>query len=146
MQGVYFFKRPLFVQEGEKLNIQCCHDDYSIWFDATPQTKIATMVERPLCTCGAHVTWSRHRIAMLNDSRRSKVFRQALKQLAKDGNSRCLCVGDGSLLPVMAARAGFEKVLTFEPSALYQKFLRKVSAMQITSSPLRIFAKQCHTV
>ena len=39
------------------------------------------MVERPLCTCGAHVTWSRHRIAMLNDSRRSKVFRQALKQV-----------------------------------------------------------------
>ncbi|XP_029200545.2 protein arginine N-methyltransferase 7-like isoform X1 [Acropora millepora] len=126
MQGVYFFKRPLSVQEGETLNIQCCHDDYSIWFDATPQTKIASTVDRPLCTCGAHITWSRHRIAMLNDRRRSKVFRQALKQLAKDGNSRCLCVGDGSLLPVMAARAGFEKVLTFEPSALYQKFLRKV--------------------
>ena len=31
-------------------------------------------------------------------------------QLVKDGNSQCLCVGDGSLLPVMAARAGFEKV------------------------------------
>ena len=31
-------------------------------------------------------------------------------QLAKDGNSRCLCVGDGSLLPVMGARAGFKKV------------------------------------
>lgn len=27
---------------GEKLNIQCCHDDYSIWFDATPQTKDVT--------------------------------------------------------------------------------------------------------
>ena len=31
-------------------------------------------------------------------------------QLVAEGNSRCLCISDGSLLPVMAAKAGFEKV------------------------------------
>jgi len=126
MQAVYFLKRPLLIKEGEKVNIQCCHDDYSIWFDVTPQNRIVTAVDRPLCTCGAHVTWSRHRFAMLNDKQRSQAFRQALKQLVAQGNSRCLCFSDASLLPVMAAKAGFEKVVTVESSVLYQKFLRKL--------------------
>ena len=43
--------------------------------------RIAATVDRPLCTCGAHVTWSRHRFAMLNDRQRSRAFRQALKQV-----------------------------------------------------------------
>ena len=34
-------------------------------------------------------------------------------QLAADGNSRCVCISDGSLLPVMAAKFGFEKVKLF---------------------------------
>lgn len=31
-------------------------------------------------------------------------------QLVAEGNSRCLCISDGSLLPVMAIKFGFEKV------------------------------------
>jgi len=34
-------------------------------------------------------------------------------QLAGEGYSRCLCISDGSLLPVMAAKFGFEKVKFF---------------------------------
>ena len=43
--------------------------------------RIVTSVDRPLCTCGAHVIWSRHRFAMLNDRPRSQAFKQALKQV-----------------------------------------------------------------
>ncbi|XP_073232579.1 protein arginine N-methyltransferase 7-like [Porites lutea] len=126
MQAVYFLKRPLLIQAGDKVKIQCCHDDYSIWFDVTPQNRIATTVNRPLCTCGAHVTWSRHRFAMLNDRQRTRAFRQALKQLVAEGNLRCLSINDGSLLPLLAAEAGFDKVIAVESSVLYQKFLRKL--------------------
>ena len=31
-------------------------------------------------------------------------------QLVAEGNSRCLCISDGSLLPAMAAKSGFEMV------------------------------------
>ena len=34
-------------------------------------------------------------------------------QLAAEGYSRCLCISDGSLLPAMAAKFGFEKVKFF---------------------------------
>lgn len=143
MQAVYFFKRPLCVQEGDTLNIQCCHDDYSIWFDVTKSTKIATtVIDRPLCTCGAHVTWSRHRFAMLNNKQRSQKFRQALKQLVEEGNSRCLCIGDGSLLPVLAATAGFEKVVTVESSVLYQKFLRKLIDLNDLGDQIEIIGRE----
>ena len=43
--------------------------------------RIVTSVDRPLCTCGAHVIWSRHRFAMLNDRPRSQAFKQTLKQV-----------------------------------------------------------------
>ena len=43
--------------------------------------RIVTTVDRPLCTCGAHVTWSRHRFAMMNDRKRSQAFKEALRQV-----------------------------------------------------------------
>lgn len=43
--------------------------------------RVVTSVDRPLCTCGAHVIWSRHRFAMLNDRPRLQAFKQALKQV-----------------------------------------------------------------
>lgn len=142
MQAVYFLKRPLHIQEGEKVTIQCCHDDYSIWFDVSPQNRIATTIDRPLCTCGAHVTWSRHRFAMLNDKQRSQAFKQALKQLFAEGSSRCLCISDVSLLPVMAAKAGFDKVATLESSGLYQKFLRKLMDLNGLGEKIEILNKE----
>lgn len=142
MQAVYFLKRPLLIQAGDKVQIQCCHDDYSIWFDVTPQNRIATTVDRPLCTCGAHVTWSRHRFAMLNDRQRTRAFRQALKQLVAEGNSRCLSISDGSLLPLLAAKAGFDKVIAVESSVLYQKFLRKLINLNGLGQTIEVLDKE----
>ncbi|KAL9975281.1 hypothetical protein ACROYT_G012431 [Oculina patagonica] len=142
MQAVYFLKRPLLMKEGDKVNVHCCHDDYSIWFDVTPVSRFVTSVDRPLCICGAHVTWSRHRFAMLNDRQRSQAFKQALKQLVAEGNSRCLCVSDGSLLPVMAAKSGFEKVITLDSAVLYQKLLRKITTLNGIADKIEILSKE----
>ena len=54
---------------------------YCVTFTVIGFFRIVTSVDRPLCTCGAHVIWSRHRFAMLNDRPRSQAFKQALKQV-----------------------------------------------------------------
>ena len=32
------------------MNIQCCHDDYSIWFDVTPQNQYVQYMIHKICT------------------------------------------------------------------------------------------------
>lgn len=142
MQAVYFLKTPLAMQEGDKINVHCYHDDYSIWFDVTPVNRIVTTVDRPLCTCGAHVTWSRHRFAMMNDRKRSQAFKEALRQLVAEGHSRCLCISDGSLLPIMAAKLGFEKVITVESSVLFQKLLKKIMDLNGIADKIEILSQE----
>ena len=41
----------------------------------------ADTVERPLCTCGAHIVWNRSRMSMLNDSCRNKLFHDLLSKV-----------------------------------------------------------------
>ena len=41
----------------------------------------ADTVERPLCTCGAHIVWNRSRMRMLNDGCRNKLFYDLLSKV-----------------------------------------------------------------
>ena len=40
-------------------------------------------IERPLCTCGAHVVWSRHRFCMLNDEHRLRAFHDVFSKVSE---------------------------------------------------------------
>ena len=102
------------LEQGARLEVTAHHDDHEIWFDivgvspasqskevddaenvSRGMTSFATAalpaVIRPLCTCGAHTTLSRHACLARND-----VLRQARLQLAgcKPGDADC---GDGPL-------------------------------------------------
>lgn len=79
---------------------------------------------------------------MLNDKQRSQAFKQALKQLVAEGCSQCLCISDASLLPVMAAKAGFEKVVTLESSVLYQRFLRRLLELNGLDDRIEILGQE----
>jgi len=79
---------------------------------------------------------------MLNDRPRLQAFKQALKQLAGEGYSRCLCISDGSLLPVMAAKFGFEKVIAVESSVLYQKLLKKIIDLNGIADKIEILSEE----
>ncbi|KAL7059237.1 hypothetical protein AAHC03_013149 [Spirometra sp. Aus1] len=67
MQAIYFPRRALKLNRGEAFAVDFAHDAVSMWFDIAPvQSTQPTAIERPVCTCGAHVAWPRSRIAELN--------------------------------------------------------------------------------
>lgn len=39
------------------------------------------VLEHPVCTCGAHMVWSRVRLSMLNDPQRNTLLLKALRQV-----------------------------------------------------------------
>ncbi|EZA46347.1 protein arginine N-methyltransferase 7 isoform X1 [Ooceraea biroi] len=106
MQAVYYLPEEVPITRGVEINLVGYHDEYSFWFkllngsiDEIPDSP------RPVCTCYAHVAYSRTRIGQLNDSSRNRKYLQALRKRITP-NSVCLCLSDGCLLALAAARMG----------------------------------------
>ena len=85
---------------GNQVFVQTHNDDYCLWFTVDEIQLVsvkfmitdyvfiflrkhckADAVERPLCTCGAHIVWNRSRMSMLNDSYRNKLFYDLLNKV-----------------------------------------------------------------
>uniref|UniRef100_A0A0X3PEN6 Protein arginine N-methyltransferase n=2 Tax=Schistocephalus solidus TaxID=70667 RepID=A0A0X3PEN6_SCHSO len=100
MQAIYFPRRPLNLFCGQPFAVDFAHDAVSMWFDIAPvQSAQPTVIERPVCTCGAHVAWPRSRIAEINCGE----FQEFRSKLA-DGVSKYLseCVADTVALVMLA--------------------------------------------
>lgn len=69
-----------------------------------------------MCNCCAHVAYSRTRIGQLNDTDRNQKYVQALQKRITP-NSVCLCLSDGCLLALAAAKLG-AKVFLLEQNFL----------------------------
>ncbi|XP_067124388.1 protein arginine N-methyltransferase 7 isoform X2 [Centruroides vittatus] len=125
MQAVYYLPSILDIRKNEKFILHSYHDEYSLWFDAyrLEKSESYTLISRPVCTCGAHIAFSRTRLAMLNDTSLNQLYTKAIKKVVKS-DLNCLCVGDGSLLPLMTALLGAKKVYTVENQGLIDKVIR----------------------
>ncbi|RXM95571.1 Protein arginine N-methyltransferase 7 [Acipenser ruthenus] len=114
MQCVYFLPVEMHVTEGEMVRLTLCHDDYSLWYNIQPDSQEGgdsePPISRPLCTCQAHMVWTRPRFGELNDPKRTDRYVEALKTIVRP-DSVCLSVSDGSLLPIFAHILGAHKVL-----------------------------------
>ncbi|XP_067853821.1 protein arginine N-methyltransferase 7 isoform X2 [Heptranchias perlo] len=113
MQCVYFLAEELPVQEGECLHISAMHDDYSLWYKlqhSSDDCKAEVLIERPLCSCQAHLMCNRQRFGELNDQQRTEAYTKALKTVVKP-DSVCLTVSDGSLLSLFAHLLGAAQIL-----------------------------------
>lgn len=62
-----------------------------------------------MCDCFLHLAYSRTRIGQLNDKKRNEKYVRALEKKIT-GDSVCLCLSDGSLLGLAAAKLGAKKV------------------------------------
>ncbi|NWW70423.1 ANM7 methyltransferase, partial [Climacteris rufus] len=123
MQCVYFLPNEEPVLQGEKLYLTACRDEYSVWYSLQKaregeaeadeeEAKAAVGVESPVCRCRAHLLWNRPRLGELNEQSRTGQYSQALREVLKT-DSVCLCISDGSLLPVLAHYLGAKQVQYF---------------------------------
>ncbi|RXM31221.1 Protein arginine N-methyltransferase 7 [Acipenser ruthenus] len=131
MQCVYFLPVEMQVTEGEMVCLTLCHDDYSLWYNIQPDSQEGgdseSLISRPLCTCQAHMVWTRPRFGELNDPKRTDRYVEALKTIVRP-DSVCLSVSDGSLLPIFAHILGAHKVYTLENSRMSKKVMERVLA------------------
>ncbi|NWV82680.1 ANM7 methyltransferase, partial [Dasyornis broadbenti] len=123
MQCVYFLPNEEPVLQGEKLLLTAWRDEYSVWYNlqkareeenkaAEEEHKGDAHVESPVCRCRAHLLWNRPRFGELNDQNRTHQYIKALRKVLKT-DSVCLCISDGSLLPVLAHYLGAKQVQYF---------------------------------
>ncbi|XP_074864833.1 protein arginine N-methyltransferase 7 isoform X5 [Carettochelys insculpta] len=98
-------------------------------------------VGSPLCSCQAHLLWNRPRFGELNDQNRTNQYIQALKTVLKK-DSICLCISDGSLLPLLAHYLGAQQVFTVENSAVSHCLMEKIFKANQVGDKIKIIEKR----
>ncbi|XP_009571084.1 PREDICTED: protein arginine N-methyltransferase 7 isoform X2 [Fulmarus glacialis] len=129
MQCVYFLPNEEPVLQGEKVHLTACRDEYSVWYKlqkarGEEENKADVRVDSPVCRCHAHLLWNRPRFGELNDQNRTRQYIKSLMKVLKT-DSVCLCISDGSLLPVLAHYLGAKQVFTLENSAVSCSVMEK---------------------
>ncbi|XP_014662743.1 PREDICTED: protein arginine N-methyltransferase 7-like [Priapulus caudatus] len=134
MQAVYYIPKELSVRVDSAISVHAHHDEYSLWFSVTDSSTSCESEERdqhPVCTCSAHVACSRTRIGMLNDERRRSCWTSALSKVISS-DTVCLCLSDGSFLPLIAAALEAKDVFTLNESTV----MRRVIVQYINTNSL----------
>ncbi|XP_031826057.1 arginine methyltransferase 7 isoform X2 [Nomia melanderi] len=121
MQAIYYLPVETSVVANQEVSLIGYHDEYSLWFQLINESvNIVPDCERPVCTCGIHVAYSRTRIGQLNDQKRNEKYIKALaKKVTSD--TICLCLSDGCLLSLVAVKLGAKKVFILETNFLSRK-------------------------
>ncbi|KAG1701356.1 Protein arginine N-methyltransferase 7 [Nymphon striatum] len=120
MQAIYYPEKCINVKKNEIINLNAYHDMYSLWFSFKPVQDKNEVDVPPACTCRYHVLNSRTRVGMLNDQTRNDKYINILKKIISK-NTTCLCISDGSLLPIMAAKLGAKHVYSLETDSSFSK-------------------------
>nr|XP_020844948.1 protein arginine N-methyltransferase 7 isoform X6 [Phascolarctos cinereus] len=145
MQCVYFLPNEEPVAQGESLYLIAHRDDYCVWYNLhktrIEKSKSNFHGERPVCECQAHLLWNRPRFGELNDQNRTEQYMQALKKVLK-ADSICLCISDGSLLPILAHCVGAEQVFTIENSAVSYRLMKKIFKANHLEDKISIIEKR----
>lgn len=85
MQAIYFPKQVVSLGKDEKFQIECNHDEYSLWFDVHKQTQPSVIHGRGQDkhedrSLGMTLV-SRNRLSQLNDLRRNQMFVDLMKKV-----------------------------------------------------------------
>lgn len=77
LQGIFLLPEPVHIADpGYILSLTAAHDDYSVWFQVPSACE--PELERPSCTCGAHILWNTDRLWALNDIERTQRYLKPL--------------------------------------------------------------------
>lgn len=140
MQAIYYLPEIVTVSKGDKITLTAYHDEYSLWF-SIPKSNNNKTVESPACKCLVHVSDPHSRIGMKNDAKRNNLFIKMLKQCITP-DKVCLCISDGSLLPLIAAKLGAKKVFTVESNHYHQTMVESYIATNQESDKIKVIKKE----
>lgn len=125
MQAVYYLPKEVEVKKGQELSLICTRDEFSVWFNLCENIRNSDIdYQRPLCDCGLHAGFSRTRIGAMNDSERIQKYVAALEHYITS-DSICLCLSEGTLLGLVAAKLGAKKVYCIEGNVLSKRVLEE---------------------
>ncbi|XP_060073824.1 protein arginine N-methyltransferase 7-like [Ylistrum balloti] len=125
MQAIYYPSTPLEVKKEEEVKVISYHDEYSLWFEVAKESSEKEDFHKeggPICSFGANICFSRGRIGMMNDPVRRKIYKEILKKNVTT-DTTCLCLGDGNMMALIAARLGCKQVFTVEPNPSVRKVM-----------------------
>jgi len=94
---------------GQEYELHSHHDEFSLWFSLNE-----SIPERPICDCGVHLTLSRNRIGLFNDTTRNEKYIQVLEKAIVPKESVVLVLSEGSSLGFIAAGLGAKTVFVLE--------------------------------
>ncbi len=98
-------------------------------------------------TPGLHLAVSRTRLGQMNDQRRNGVLIRMLeKAIHENGAKNILCLGELSLLPLMAAKLGAQKVAAVEKNAQMRAALEKLAADNEVRDKLVLLEEELESV
>ncbi|XP_030060154.1 protein arginine N-methyltransferase 7 isoform X2 [Microcaecilia unicolor] len=143
MQCVYFLPEEEPIVQGESMCLTAHHDDYCLWYSIhrVRGGEEVAAVERPVCRCWAHMLWNRPRFGELNDQQRMDQYTQALEKVLKS-DSVCLCISDGSVLPVLAHCLGVDQVFTVEISSMSHSLMEKIFRANHLEDKVKVIEKR----
>ncbi|XP_055378509.1 protein arginine N-methyltransferase 7 [Condylostylus longicornis] len=119
IQGVYYLPKNLILHKNKPFYLSAYHDEYSFWFDINNECT-DNVLDRPNCTCGFHLAYSRNRIGQINNSLRNKKYLSILENEI-DKNSVVVSLSEGSLLGLSTIALGAKKLFCFEPNNISRK-------------------------
>ncbi|CAH0381142.1 unnamed protein product [Bemisia tabaci] len=144
MQAIYYLPSEVPVQQNHEFSLVSSHDEFSLWFSVTSSMRVqddGKFSNKPICTCGLHLSMPRARIGCLNDTlRRKKYYRALQKKITQD--TICLCLSDLSLLSLMAASLNPKKVYYLDTNVIFTKTLEKIIEHNNLQNKIQIFNKK----
>lgn len=126
MQAVFYNPKALNVNAGESYELRCSRDEFSLWFELKHPNRDDDEIneERPLCTCGFHLAFSRTRIGQMNDNLRTKKFLRILENEINE-QATVFFIGDGSLMGLAAAALKARHVYLLDSNKYTRQVLQK---------------------
>ncbi|VDK51657.1 unnamed protein product [Anisakis simplex] len=119
MQAVYYPPKSIEVSFDQTVNLQCSHDEFSMWFTVEDTASI-NKVDAPVCSCGLHVLCSRNAIYRMNELDAQTSFSNAI--MRECTGKSVLCINEGSFIGLLASKFAND-VTVVEPNSHFRSAL-----------------------
>jgi len=124
MQAVYFPTKQINIQHGESVNLVSNHDQYSLWFDV--QSSKQSQEDLSDTSHPHYLPFSRIRLQEVNNMEHNKIYTHVMSQTLRNAQN-IVCLGDQSVLGLMAAKLSQAKVTIVQQNVQMTKLLKQMS-------------------